>query len=165
MSHSIRALVLFSALGLVLAACGTDDDSEPTAAPASVENSSSSPPSEPSGSSSVAAGGGIAHLSELETMVPNDLPVYPSAYSGHVVEDTGEDVVLVMNVGGGIADALDYYADAIADQGWAVESETLAETTGEIVAYKGDRQMFVLTVTNGQETLVSVKIQPNPEAR
>ena len=167
MSHLLRTLIPLLSLGLVLVSCGSDDEATPTATSA-VEKSPSEPspatPPAPSQAKTNPSIGKNAKLSELEAQVPKDVPLYPDAYSGFIVEDTGDDLVVVMESGGaGVADALDYYVDAIANQGWAIESETLQETNGEIIAYKGNRQMFVLTVTNGQETLVSVKVRPTPK--
>jgi len=166
-SYLVRTLILLLSLGLVLVSCGSDDEEAPSAT-AAVEKAPSepspTPPAAPSTAKAKPKLGKNTRLSELKAQVPADLPLYPEAYSGFIVEDTGNDVVVVMEAGGaGIADAVDYYVDAIVDQGWAIESETLQETNGEIVAYKGNRQMFVLTVTNGQETLVSVKVRPTPK--
>ena len=167
MSYLVRTLIPLLSLGLVLVSCGSDDEEAPSATSA-VEKAPSepspTPPAAPSTAKTKPKLGKNTRLSELEAQVPADLPIYPEAYSGFIVEDTGNDVVVVMEAGGaGIADAVDYYVDALVDQGWAIESETLQETNGEIVAYKGNRQMFVLTVTNGQETLVSVKVRPTPK--
>ena len=167
MSYLLRTLIPLLSLGLVLVSCGSDDEEAPSA-PAAVEKAPSEPsPAPPEASAPSRAKPNLGKnrkLSELEAQVPEDVPLYPDAYSGFIVENTGNDLVVVMEAGGaGIADAVDYYVAAIVDQGWAIESETLDETNGEIVAYKGNRQMFVLTVTNGQETLVSVKVRPTPK--
>ena len=167
MSYLLRTLIPLLSLSLVLVSCGSDDEEAPSAT-AVVEKAPSepspTPPPAPRTAKTKPKLGKNTRLSELEAQLPADLPLYPEAYSGFIVEDTGNDVVVVMEAGGaGIADAVDYYVDAIVDQGWAIESETLQETNGEIIAYKGNRQMFVLTVTNGQETLVSVKVRPTPK--
>ena len=162
MPYFLRTLALLLSLGLALVSCGSDEEEPaPTTATPVVEKAPA--PQRPAGLEKKlkARPGKSAKLSELETQVPKDVPLYPEAYSGFVVENTGNDLVVVMqSTGAGVANAVDYYVEAIAEQGWDLESETLHETNGEIVAFKNNKRMTVLTVTNGQETLVSVKVQP-----
>lgn len=158
-SDLFRFPILVLALSIAFVACGTDDEGEApgspsVVAPTEVETPTVTAP-EPTPKKSVVSAANIAGLGDD---IPEDLPLYPAAYSGFRVEDTGSDVVVVMESGGGVAEVMDYYVDAVEENGWSLESENLLENSGEIVAWKGDRQMFVLTMTNGQETVVSVKI-------
>ena len=56
---------------------------------------------------------------------------------------------------------MDYYRDAIADGDWELEDETTLEQAGGggvISAWKGNRQLIILTGSNGVETVIGVKI-------
>lgn len=138
-------------------ACSSEEEAPNRAAtPSGAETESRTAPAVPStpGAESTATAG-------LGDGIPKDMPLYPSArvFAAQRVETEGNDVAVTFQSDDSVEDVMDYYRDAISEQDWELEDETALDDTGGVIsAWKGNRQLVILTGTNGVETVIGVKI-------
>lgn len=103
---------------------------------------------------------------ELQDKVPEDLPFYPSERleAAEELELKGDsEVGVTLQTRDSIEDVVTYYRDVSQNQGWEIEMDVSDESSGVIEAWKGDRKLIVLTVSNGVDpTLIAVKIMTKP---
>ena len=155
----LKTVAIFG-LAFFLTACGSDESAETAAdesTAAAPEISSNQTSSELTAVPGI-ADGGIEGL-EGETL-PADLPLFPDAYAGFKVTDiSANEVAVVMQSDVAVASVVDFYKDAMVLNGWEMESDFEDPNSAELIAWKDERKMIVLTLTNNVETLVSVKIK------
>ena len=155
----IRIVLL--ALMVASFACSSEEEApEPTAAPSEADMGNRTPSAAPSSPDTDSQD---ETVSGLGSDLPKDMPLYPieRTFGAHRVETKGTDVAVTFQSEDSVDDVMDYYKDAIADNDWELEDETTLEQAGGggvISAWKGDRQLVILTGSNGVETIIGVKI-------
>ena len=155
----IRIVLL--ALTVASFACSSEEEApEPAAAPPGDEMGSRTPSAAPSLPDTDSQD---ETVNGLGNDLPEDMPLYPieRTFSAHRVETKGTDVAVTYQSDDSVDDVMEYYKDAIADDDWELENETTLEQAGGggvISAWKGNRQLVILTGSNGVETVIGVKI-------
>ena len=151
-------LLVLTVVGL---ACSSEEEApEPAAVPSGDEMGSVTPSAAPSSPDTDSQD---ETVSGLGSDLPKDMPLYPieRTFGAHRVETKGTDVAVTFQSEDSVDDVMDYYKDAIADQDWELEDETVLDQAGGggvITAWKGNRQLVILTGSNGVETVIGVKI-------
>lgn len=156
---STRPYILVALLTLALAGfgCSSEDETDRASAPSGNQN--------PGRAASAGSDGGAPETRSVEGLgdgIPEDMPLYPEdrVFASHRVKTNGTDVAVTYQSDDSVDDAAEYYRDVISDYGWELEDETVVDERGGVIsAWKGNRQLIILTGTNGVETVIGVKIQ------
>jgi hypothetical protein len=146
-----KALVV---LGLAFAGlgCGSDEraPAAPAAAPAPAPSAPAPPAPEP-----------VAEAPEwtgtLPSDFPADVPQYPGSKIASARGTADMGVVVTFDSADAVAEVAKFYADALASQGWQVQSQEIPEGT-MIIADKEDRHAQAIVHAGGQGTLVDMII-------
>lgn len=155
----IRIVLL--ALTVASFACSSEEEApEPAAAPSEADMGNRTPSAAPSLPDTDSQD---QTVSGLGNDIPKDMPLYPidRTFSAERVKTKGTDVAVTYQSNDSVEDVMEYYKDAIADDDWELEDETTLEQAGGggvISAWKGNRQLVILTGSNGVETIIGVKI-------
>lgn len=94
---------------------------------------------------------------------PKDVPLYPDAtvqFSGtNTPTDGTQELAVILQATAAPATVADYYAKALVEQGWTVESSMNAGPTSAVVAKKDDRTVSVGVTGAEGSTMITLGVQ------
>ena len=152
-SQLIRSAAAISAI--MALSCGSGE--ETTSSPAATSSSTDAIPEAsvtPANEANVVVDGDL----EIPVDFPEDIPLYPDAELGGVLDNPseGQHVIAVVSRDS-VAQVADYYGDALDNRDWDIEENVALGDQSVITARKGDRIVYVLIATNGMETVTTIK--------
>ncbi len=152
-SQLIRTAAAISAI--MALSCGGGE--ETTSSPAATSSSTDATPEAsvtPSNEPNVI----VDDTLEVPADFPEDIPLYPDAEVGGVLDNpsAGQHVVAVVSRDS-VDQIADYYGDALENRDWDIEENLALGDQSVITARKGDRIVYVLIATNGVETVATIK--------